>query len=64
MTRMCYSAAMQKKSRHHRRDGDDDKKKAATPPSDPGPGAGDYNLGDEIGTHIGEGHDPIEDPIN
>ena len=29
-----------------------------------GPAAGDYNLGDEIGTHIGEGHDVIEDPIS
>ncbi len=28
------------------------------------PEEGDYNLGDEIGERIGEGHDPIEDEIS
>jgi len=24
---------------------------------------GDYNLGEDIGTKIGEGHDPVEDEL-
>jgi len=24
---------------------------------------GDYNLGDDIGTRVGEGHDPQGDPV-
>lgn len=35
--------------------GDDDD--VSPPPADPGDG----NLGDDIGTKIGEGHDPVED---
>jgi hypothetical protein len=52
---------------HHNtlRDGDDDdKNKKARQPTNPGPEAGDYSLGDEsddFGTQIGEGHNPIED---
>lgn len=46
-------------------DGDDDngssKNNDKKPPTQE---PGDYNLGDDIGTKIGEGHDPIEDPIS
>ena len=28
--------------------------------ADGGVAAGEYNLGDDIGTKIGEGHDPVE----
>ncbi|HVW66887.1 MAG TPA: hypothetical protein VHA78_04125 [Candidatus Peribacteraceae bacterium] len=48
-------------------DGDDDdqkKKQQGNNQNHPGPEAGDYNLGDDIGTKIGEGHDPVEDPLS
>jgi len=38
--------------------GDDD-----TPPPSPPADPGDSNLGDDIGTKIGEGHDPVEDAV-
>jgi hypothetical protein len=48
----------------HLFDGDDDDHKKdrdtnADEPSMPG----DPNLGDDIGTQVGQGHDTIEDPI-
>lgn len=49
----------------HRRGGGDDEEEATkkgAQPQTPGVEAGDYNLGDDMGTRIGEGHDPIEDP--
>ena len=39
------------------RDGDDDETTSK-------PEEGDYNLGDDIGEMIGEGHDPIEDDVS
>jgi len=46
------------------RDGDDDQpSKKTPPPEEPIPETGDYNMGEEIGTRIGEGHDPIEDEV-
>ena len=44
--------------------GGDDDKSGQQDEGAGGPTAGNYNLGDEIGTHIGEGHDVIEDPIS
>lgn len=44
--------------------GGDDDKAGQQDEAAGGPTAGNYNLGDEIGTHIGEGHDVIEDPIS
>lgn len=41
---------------HQRKPGGDDDD-SPPPPADPG----DSNLGDDIGTKIGEGHDPVED---
>jgi len=40
-------------------DGDDDDNKTPEPNRE----AGDYNMGDDIGERIGEGHDPIEDEV-
>ncbi|MDD5074383.1 MAG: hypothetical protein PHO54_00750 [Candidatus Peribacteraceae bacterium] len=41
-------------------DGDDDKK--SSPPSqEPIPERDVSDLGDDIGTRVGEGHDPVED---
>jgi len=41
-------------------DGDDDDGDCGTDK----PEEGGYNMGDEIGERIGEGHDPIEDEIS
>jgi hypothetical protein len=40
---------------------DDDEKKNTPPPQEPIPEREDNNLGDDIGTRVGEGHDPVED---
>lgn len=44
--------------------GDDDNgknEKKTPPPQEPIPERDDNNLGDDIGTRVGEGHDPVED---
>ncbi|MDD5751673.1 MAG: hypothetical protein PHS73_04105 [Candidatus Peribacteraceae bacterium] len=46
-----------------RKGGDDDDSKKTTPDAEPIPEDDVSNLGDEIGTRIGEGHDPVEDEI-
>ncbi len=47
---------------------DDDDNKGKQPDDDkedePEIEAGDYNLGGDIGTKIGEGHDTVEDAVN
>lgn len=43
---------------------DDDDVKQPQEDGKGGPAAGDYNLGEEIGERIGEGHDPVEDPFS
>ncbi len=44
--------------------GDDDTpKKKKGPDSEPIPEKDDSDMGDEIGTRIGEGHDPVEDEM-
>lgn len=47
-----------------RRNGDeDDNKKKQTSDTEPIPEVDVSNMGDEIGTRIGEGHDPVEDEV-
>jgi len=43
-----------------RYDGDDDEKKEEQTKK----GEGDYNLPDDIGERVGEGHDPVEDTVS
>ncbi|MEK7218201.1 MAG: hypothetical protein AAB728_01915 [Patescibacteria group bacterium] len=44
-------------------DDDDDKKKPQQDEETETGDTGQYNMGDDIGERIGEGHDPVEDEV-
>lgn len=49
----------------HHHDGDDDngQKKEDQKEQEPDAVPGEFNPGDDVGTRVGEGHDPVEDDV-